>query len=76
MEAWKEKNYGAIYDILPTNIKKRSSTAGEMRRKFDGHELIDFQILEIDEFAPASCKIKVVLEFEYEGVRHKNELTY
>lgn len=79
MKAWEEKNYGAMYDILPTNIKKlkkRSSTAGEMRRKFEGHELIDFQILEIDEFAPAFCKIKVVVEFEYDGIRHENELTY
>lgn len=79
MEAWEEKNYGAMYDVLPTNIKKllkRSSAAGEMRRKFDGHELIDFQILEIDEFAPASCKIKVDVEFEYDGSQYKNELTY
>jgi len=79
MEAWRNHNYGAMYDILPTNIKKlkkRSTSAGEMRRKFEDHKLIDFKILEIDEFAPASCKIKVDVEFEYDGIRYENELTY
>lgn len=79
MKAWEEKNYGAMFEILPTNIKNlktKSKEAGRMREKFEDHQFINFRMLEIDEIAPATCKIKVAVKFDFLDKTHENKVTY
>ncbi|WP_309105068.1 hypothetical protein [Microbacterium sp.] len=68
LDAWKSKNYGHLAAHLHDFGKPRSASAfiGQVRARFDGTRLDDFDIRSVDVRAPGCAHVKVNLTVEGE----------
>jgi hypothetical protein len=68
LEYWIDRNYGNIAKLItkatPTE-ETIGKIAGDMRKIFEDKELIDFEIINIKDEAPAITEIKVKLTLKY-----------
>lgn len=67
---WKQKNYGFIAKLLelPYNgIRKHNEIIKDVKRVLEDKKLIDYQIMCVDDQAPAICEIKLNLKYEFQS---------
>lgn len=67
---WKQKNYGFIAKLLnsPYNgMRKHNEIIKDVRQVLEDKKLIDYQIISVDDKAPAICEVKFNLKYEFQS---------
>tara|TARA_R110002051_G_scaffold261167_1_gene321070 strand:- start:204 stop:1670 length:1467 start_codon:yes stop_codon:yes gene_type:complete len=76
LDAWKSKNYGRLAPFLHEFMKPKSMNAyfGEVRNRFEGTELEEYNIQSVDLRGPGCAHVKVTLVTN--GDVHHSELRW
>lgn len=77
VECWSKKNYGAIAQQIWKPFKKAGSVkeeAGKIRTVFEGRKITGFQIIAINDQAPAVTEVILQVEFMYNNTSYTKEI--
>lgn len=78
IECWSKQNFGAIAQQIKRWTKEEISLkteAGKIRQVFEGKKLVSFEILNVKDCVPAISEVTMRVEFIYNNMTHKKEIT-